>query len=82
MFSLLPLLIPTFLLVPVYFIGRTRLVKRYKEKYELSLIHGDADEAKKLGNVYYHLLSKEVMEQKGITDIEDKIQQEFLAYNS
>lgn len=63
-------------------IGRTRLLKRYKEKYELSLIHGDEDRAKRLGLMYYHMLSKEVMQQKGITDIEDKIREEFQAFNA
>ena len=82
MIDILPLLIPLFMLVPVYKIGRVVLVKKYKEKYELSLINGDKESAIRTGMQYYHLLSEASMKEKGIIDIENKIIEEFKAYNS
>ena len=82
MTAILPIIILICLLVPVFLISKFMLIKSYREKYELSLINGDEETAKRIGLLYYHMLSSEVKRQKGITEIGDKITEEFKAHNS
>jgi hypothetical protein len=57
------------------------ITKKLQVKYERSLLDGDRKEADKLGRIYYLSLDEENRKAKGIVNIEEKISDDFRAFN-
>ena len=79
--SLLFLLIPMALVFPFYILTKHLMGKTLKEKYENSLLNGDEESAKRNGRMYYHLRREQKIQKRNLTEIDDKINEEFRAFN-
>lgn len=69
------------LLVSSIFMAKRILTKNLQVKYERSLLNGDRDEADKRGRIYYLSLDEDNLKAKGIVNIEEKISDDFRAFN-
>ena len=70
------------LLLPIHKVGRMMMIKKYREKYELSLLSGDENRAMHLGLMYYHMLSEGTKKRKGIVNIVERISEEIRDHHS
>ncbi len=57
------------------------MAKTLKGKYENSLLEGDEESAKRNGRLYYHLRSEQKIKERNIIEIDNKINEEFRAFN-
>ncbi len=70
------------ILVISFFIAKKILTKRLQLAYERSLLKGDRAKANQLGRTYYLSLDEQHRKAKGIINIEEKISDDFRAFNS
>ena len=71
----------TLLIVALLFTKRI-IIKILKEEYEKSLLKGDKKRALQIGKSYFLSLDEEYRKKNGIIDIETKISNDFIAFNS
>lgn len=70
------------LVVISFFFAKRTITKRLQVEYERSLLKGDRKKAGQLGKVYYLSLDEAYRKAKGIVDIDEKISEDFRAFNS
>lgn len=69
-------------LVIIFFIAKTILPNRLRVAYERSLLKGDRKKANQLGKIYFLSLDEESRKARGVIDIDEKIADDFRAFNS
>jgi hypothetical protein len=80
-FMLITILIISLLIIAFFFAKRI-FKKRLQAAYERSLLKGDKKKADQLGKIYYLSLDEESRKAKGIIDIDEKISDDFRAFNN
>ena len=69
-------------LVIAAFFGKRLYVKNLQNAYESSLLKGNKEKSARLGRLYYLSLDEEIRKAKGIVDIEEKVADDFRAFNN
>ena len=69
------------MVIPFYRLTKYYMEKRLKENYERSLVEGNEERAVLTGRLYYHLRKEGKKQKSNITDIDNKIIEEFRAFN-
>lgn len=62
--------------------AKRMFVKRLQTQYEKCLLKGDKKRSAQLGKIYYLSLNEATRKEKGIVNIEEKISDDFRAFNN